>query len=219
MVTKYLLGGAIAAALVAVSPALAQVPGQPVPQAQAYPGQPAWQGRASVHSRAEVANHVRTMFARLDTNRDGYLVKAEADAARANFRQFAGQRGQRGAKLGGRQANSGAAFDRLDANHDGAITRGEFDANRAQRVARRDRNGDGRPDARAGRRMGGSMGSLGGHMFDMADANRDGRVTLQEATNAALRHFDTADVNRDGQLTPQERMQMHQRMRTDGHRG
>ena len=216
---KYLLGGAMAAALVAISPALAQVPGQPVPQAQAYPGQPAWQGRASVHTRAEVANHVRTMFARLDTNRDGYLVKAEADAARANFRQFAGNRGRQGAKPGGRQAKGGAAFDRLDANHDGAITRSEFDAVRAQRVARRDVNGDGRPDARAGRRMGGGMGGLGGRMFDMADLNRDGRVTLQEATNAALRHFDTADVNRDGQLTPQERMQSRERLRAQRGRG
>ena len=52
-------------------------------------------------------------------------------------------------------------------------------------------------------------------MFELADGNRDGRVTLQEATNAALRHFDTADLNRDGQLTPQERMQMHQRMRNE----
>jgi Ca2+-binding EF-hand superfamily protein len=217
--TKYLLGAAAAAAVVAMSPALAQVPGQPVPQAQANPGQPAWQGRASVHTRAEVANHVRTMFARLDTNRDGYLVKAEADAARASFRQFAGQRRQQGAKLGGRQANSGAAFDRLDTNHDGAITRSEFDAVRAQRLARRDVNGDGRPDARRGRRMGGGMGmGLGGHMFEMADLNRDGRVTLQEATNAALRHFDMADVNRDGRITPDERMQMRQRMRTE-HRG
>jgi hypothetical protein len=56
-------------------------------------------------------------------------------------------------------------------------------------------------------------------MFEMADANRDGRVTLQEATNAALRHFDTADVNRDGRLTPEERMQMHQRMRAERRRG
>jgi hypothetical protein len=52
----------------------------------------------------------------------------------------------------------------------------------------------------------------------MADANRDGRVTLPEATNAALRHFDMADLNRDGQITPDERMQMRQRMRTE-HRG
>ena len=56
---------------------------------------------------------------------------------------------------------------------------------------------------------------LRGHMFDMADANRDGRVTLQEATAAAYRHFDMADVNRDGRITPDERVQMRQRMRTE----
>ena len=37
----------------------------------------------------------------------------------------------------------------------------------------------------------------------------DGRVTLQEAQAAALRHFDMADANRDGQITPDERRQMH----------
>ena len=61
----------------------------------------------------------------------------------------------------------------------------------------------------------GMSGALGGHMFDLADINRDGRVTLQEATAAALRHFDMADVNRDGQLTPEERMQMYQRMHSE----
>jgi hypothetical protein len=44
----------------------------------------------------------------------------------------------------------------------------------------------------------------------MADLNRDNRVSLQEATTAALQHFDRADLNRDGQVTPQERQQMRQ---------
>jgi Ca2+-binding EF-hand superfamily protein len=52
-------------------------------------------------------------------------------------------------------------------------------------------------------------------MFEMADANRDGRVTLQEAQAAALRHFDMADVNHDGQITPDERKQMRQRMHAE----
>ena len=58
--------------------------------------------------------------------------------------------------------------------------------------------------------------SFGGHLFEMADANRDGRVSLQEATNAAVQHFDRADLNHDGKLTPDERRQAHQLMR--GHR-
>jgi hypothetical protein len=63
-------------------------------------------------------------------------------------------------------------------------------------------------------RMGGGMGmgGLRGAMFEMADANRDGRVSLQEATDAAVRHFDMADANHDGRLAPEERMQVRQRM-------
>jgi hypothetical protein len=56
---------------------------------------------------------------------------------------------------------------------------------------------------------------LRGHMFDMADANRDGRVTMAEATAAAYRHFDMADANRDGQITRDERLQLRQRMRAE----
>jgi len=55
-------------------------------------------------------------------------------------------------------------------------------------------------------------------MFEMADANKDGRVTLQEAQAAALRHFDMADANRDGQITQDERQQLRQLMRGQ-HRG
>ena len=43
---------------------------------------------------------------------------------------------------------------------------------------------------------------MGGRMFETADANKDGSVSLQEATDAALQHFDMADANRDGQITP-----------------
>ena len=55
----------------------------------------------------------------------------------------------------------------------------------------------------------GGMG-FGGHLFDMADANHDGRVSLQEAESAALAHFDRVDVNHDGRITPDERQ--HVRM-------
>jgi Ca2+-binding EF-hand superfamily protein len=44
-------------------------------------------------------------------------------------------------------------------------------------------------------------------MFDIADANKDGRVSLEEAQQAALRQFDAADLNHDGVLTPDERRQ------------
>jgi len=51
---------------------------------------------------------------------------------------------------------------------------------------------------------------FGGRMFEMADANHDGRVSLAEAQSAALAHFDRADLNHDGRITPDERQQARQ---------
>ena len=62
------------------------------------------------------------------------------------------------------------------------------------------------------------MGAFGGHLFDMADANKDGRVSLAEAQAAALAHFDKADVNHDGKITPDERQQMR-KMRIERRQG
>ena len=66
-----------------------------------------------------------------------------------------------------------------------------------------------------GSRMHGIGMRMHGKMFESADGNRDGKVSLQEMTNAALQHFDRADANHDGKLTPDERMQMHQRMKAE----
>ena len=56
------------------------------------------------------------------------------------------------------------------------------------------------------------MGHLGGRLFEMADANHDGRVSLAEAQAAAMAHFDKADLNHDGRITPEERAQGHVRV-------
>jgi len=187
---KFMIG---AAALAVVSPAVAQV--APVAPRQPVPAQ-------RVHTRAEVQATTAQMFARLDVNRDGFVTKAEADAARSQQRaKFAARAGEK----------RGAAFDRLDANRDGSVSRPEWDARTAQRQQRVAANG---AKTRGGMR---GMRGLGGRMFDMADANRDGRVSIQEAQSAALQHFDMMDANRDGQITPQERGQMRQQMRA--HRG
>ena len=196
---KLLMGGA---ALALAVPALAQVASAPAPKAQ---------NAAKVHARADVQSRVARHFARVDANRDGFVTKAEADAA------VEASRGKRAEKRTERREH---AFERIDVNGDGAITKAEWEAKQAkrqQRVAARDHDGDGRADrTRAG---GHGMGGFGGHMFDMADANKDGRVSLQEAQAAALQHFDMVDTNRDGQITRQERKQMHQRMRAGGQHG
>ena len=197
---RFLIAGAAGAALIASAAAIAQ---------------PAAHGQDRgdrVQTRAEVQAKVAQRFARLDTNRDGFVTQAETQALRANR---AGKRGDRRAERGG------AAFDRLDANRDGMLSRAEFEAGRAvrqQRVASRDGNGDGRPDARR-MRGGNRFAALQGRMFEMSDANRDGRVSLQEATGAALQRFDRADANRDGQVTREERIQMREQRRAQPGRG
>lgn len=200
-----------AAALIAAGAgaAWAQAPAAP-PAPQIAPMPPM---ADRVTTRAEVVTKIRDHFAQLDGNRDGFLTKEEAQAGRKIIRKQLGE--QAGNRLQRRDPK--VAFDRLDANKDGAISREEFERGHQLRIERRMVMKDGAGGHAGGahkgmrmHRMGGMM--LRGHMFDMADANKDGRVSLQEATDSAVRHFDMADANRDGQVTPDERRQMHRQM-------
>ena len=147
-------------------------------------------------TRDAVVAMVRDHFARMDINRDGFVARDEMRGMRAGHR--ATMRGRHA----GQRGTPGAAFDRLDANRDNMISRQEFDAGRAMRAERRAERG-----AMRGQRMG--MRGHGG-MLRRADADRDGRVSLAEAQNAALQRFDRVDLNRDGRITPDERQQMRQ---------
>ena len=73
--SKLLIGGAALLVSAAAVAQLAPVPGQ-APQAKAE----------RVHTRAEVQAKIAEHFAKLDTNRDGSVTKAEADGARAALR-------------------------------------------------------------------------------------------------------------------------------------
>lgn len=130
------------------------------------------------------------------------------------------------------QANRGGdAFDSIDADRNGIITRDEFARAHAPGGVMQghdmgegmggDRHMGGNHRMGGDHRMGGEHqmgGQMGGHiggmgmmglglqgpMFAMADTNRDGKVTLKEATDAALRRFDLADIDHDRQLAPGE---------------
>jgi Ca2+-binding EF-hand superfamily protein len=149
---------------------------------------------AKPQTRADVQARVQRMFARLDANRDGFIDKAEADAIKT---KMAGKM-QKGAGEGAQKFDRSRMFDRFDTNHDGMISREEFASAP-------------RPE-RSGMRQAGMHRGFGGHMFEMADLNKDGRVSLAEAQQAALQHFGRADLNHDGTLTPEERSQAHQLM-------
>jgi Ca2+-binding EF-hand superfamily protein len=217
---KYALVGLLAAA---ASPLVAQV----APVAPAAPMVRMSPMMNQTITRADVQARVQAHFAKRDANRDGVLTADELKM-RGNEHVVVMRHG------GGMphdmtgphtMGDPNAAFDRLDANRDGAISRDEFARGRQVRIERRvivDKDGKpgadhkdmerGKMGAIRGmhRRMGGMIG--GGALFQLADANHDGRVTLAEATSGALRHFDMMDTNRDGRLTPDERAAGHVRM-------
>jgi len=234
-----LLGGAAVAAVAAIVPAVAQ-PAPPAPPGVAEgtaPGPKIETRIFRIPMKAETRNdmvaHVREMFGKLDTNKDGYVTKQEAEAA---HHVLAGDMHE---KIARHMADGdlphpdrGAMFDKLDTNKDGSITRQEFMAAQPKIKERHVivmRDGDEPGDGDAPVEVDGGpgephvkimrmhdMSGMHGRMFESADANHDGRVSLKEMTNAAVQHFDAADANHDGTLTPGERMQMHRHMKA-GH--
>lgn len=158
----------------------------------AQPGAAPMAPMAATMTRADIQTRVQAQFAKRDANRDGFLTTEELGrrGGGVNNRRMGGQQAQR---------DPNAAFDRMDTNRDGALTRDEFARARDVRVERR-----AAMTQQRGMRGGGG-GMMGAAMLRMADANRDGRVSLAEATSGALRHFDMVDTNRDGRITPEER--------------
>ena len=235
--TKFLIGGAAAAVAIAVAPALAQPASPPPPgvsqgtvAAPAAPARQAPEMRSRVRvmydremTRDEAVKHVREMFAKLDSNRDGVVTREEVEALHQKMvgaMAMAGDWQKRLADRGIMMGDRNAIFDRLDANHDGNISRQEFTAAHSQirqervMIMRDGPAGEAGMERMKVRMHGAGMGrGFGGHLFDMADANHDGRLTLQEAEAAALAHFDKADLNHDGKITPDERSQAHALMR------
>jgi Ca2+-binding EF-hand superfamily protein len=146
-------------------------------------------------TRAQVQAKVQEHFAKLDTNKDGAITQAEFDAHRAAMKtEWQAKRAERRAEM----------FGKLDTDKNGQLSKAEFNAPRPDR-------GEGKGDGEhrghwRGHHggMGGGMMMGGGDMFARLDANKDGKVTLAEASAKALEMFDKADANKDGTVTPEE---------------
>ena len=180
---KLVILGAAAVALVA-TPVIAQL----------------GQGRQQGATRAQVQAKVGAMFARVDANRDGFVTKAEGQAFRTAVR---------GDRRADRSERREARFARLDANRDGSISRAEFMTprraedraeRRENRMERRAERRERKMERRANRGL-----RMGARAFERMDANKDGRVSLAEATALRLQRFDRIDANRDGRITREER--------------
>jgi len=224
---KLSFAGAAAAAL-AAGTALAQT-------TPAKPAQPAKHARVmKSETRADLQASIGKMFARMDTNHDGFISKDEVDALQAKRQQRMEARAQR--------FDPSKIFARLDLNHDGKITVAEAEAARNQRIqakggqpaqahaagftglfARADTDKDGVITQAEFDAMGQQIHTRmekaaltrgpAGHMLDTADTNKDGKVSLAEAQQLALSHFDQMDLNHDGTITPQERQQARKQFR------
>jgi Ca2+-binding EF-hand superfamily protein len=183
-------------------------------------------------TRAEVQARIAKIFARLDTNHDGFITKDELSAIDAQREQKMEQRAQK--------FDPSKAFDRLDLNHDGKITTTEAEAARSQRAqakggqpaqakataftglfARADTNKDnvltraefdtmGQQIKTRMEKAAVATGGMATRFFDKTDTNKDGKVTLAEMQQSALAQFDRLDLNHDGTITPQERQQARQ---------
>lgn len=207
---RILLG---ATALLMTLPVAAQM--QPPPVAPVAPVPPMQHRMDMTQTRDQAVAKVREHFARMDANRDGFVAGDEMRSMRGHRGGMGGGMGERRGRGGDRMANPGAAFDRLDANRDGMLSREEFGRAREIREERRvvRNQAPGAPGVAGehrGMRKMHRMGGKGGGMMRMADLDRDGRVSLQEATTSALQRFDRIDTNRDGRITPEERKQQRE---------
>jgi len=162
-------------------------------------------------TRAELQAQIAEHFKTADANKDGFVTKAEFDAARAAMKaKFEAKRAEHRAET----------FAMLDKNHDGSLSKDEYMAPRPPHGGPGEHGDhdmpppppgagpDGGPDRpmRDGHRM---MGHHGGMWmddawFDRADANHDGKLTLAEASARPLEMFDRADTNKDGKIGPEE---------------
>lgn len=153
-------------------------------------------------TKAAVEAKIKTHFAKVDANGDGYIVKTEAEAMHAKM-------------MGDMRDRH---FRSMDANGDGSISRAEFDAGHGSGAVAGGEGHDGEHKVgmmKHGHHMGGRAAMMGHHMFERADADKDGRVSLAEALAKPMAHFDKVDANKDGTITPEERKAAHEKMRAE----
>jgi hypothetical protein len=236
MKTIILAGAGVAAFAAFAASAQPPAPSAPPPPAGAWREAPPAPRDAHPVTRAEVKAKVDSRFARLDSNRDGYLTPDEIAAGHGPRGQgFAmrrmrpdgptgegpmAERQMREGPLADERDGRAEVFARLDSNHDGVVTRDEFmkagpgSARVERRVfVMRDGDGPGREGPGMGPRGGMRGGGMRGHMIERMDSNHDGRVSLAEAEARALQAFDRADANHDGIVTPEERQAARGMMR------
>jgi Ca2+-binding EF-hand superfamily protein len=220
--TKSLMFGGAALAATLTIAAFAQ----PAP-----PGHGGEMGMPMPMTRAGLQDMIAQHFKAMDANGDGFVTKAEFDAAReAMHKKMEAKRGEHRAEM----------FAMLDKNHDGSLSKDEYmappphDGMMGHDMKDHGPDGHDMPPPPPGgpdgdhdggpmhghrmmmHRMGGmGMDGMGrdDKWFDRADANHDGKLTLAEASAGPLAMFDRADTNHDGTISPDEHKAAMEKMR------
>jgi EF hand len=148
-------------------------------------------------TREVMERRLNERFAKTDANGDGFVTRSEAEGAQENART----------------KRRDAAFSVMDSDSNGTVSRPEFEAqaNVWQRRIKQKRNkssgaGEGSTQRRA-------MGYIGTRQFERMDANKDGRVSFNEALGLTSLRFKSSDTDGDGVLSQKERNAAREAMR------
>ena len=200
-----------------------QTPSQASTQAQRpSPFERADANKDGVMTLDEVRTARSAAFTRLDVNRDGFLVQSEMPTPRQDRRPGRPDDRQ-GKSLGDQMRQGSGLMTTADTNRDGTITRSEYDAAwsrlqsarvtaldaaKSRSFARLDRNNDGtitRVETEAGRGA-------------QLDTNNDQRVSLGEWLARPNPLFERGDANKDGRVTREEAAAIVRQVRGEGGR-
>ena len=125
-------------------------------------------------SRTAYMQKVDGAFVNVDANKDGFMDRAEIEAAETKA-----MTGRKAVMLRDRES----AFRKMDANKDGSLSLQEYNAALVAVQLRK-------PNAAP--------------VLSRLDTNKDGKVSLAENRVPSMAQFDRADANKDGTLTPAE---------------
>jgi Ca2+-binding EF-hand superfamily protein len=125
-------------------------------------------------SRTSFMQRLDSGFVTVDANKDGFMDRAEIEAAEAKALT---------ARKAALMRQREEIYRKLDANKDGALSLAEFSA----------------PVAAAAIPKANATPVLG-----RLDTNKDGKVSLAENRTPAMAQFDRADANKDGSLSAAE---------------
>ncbi len=135
----------------------------------------------------------REKFAEIDANSDGQVTAAEMSSHHeAKMAERREKMAERREKMGDKRDEM---FAKIDADGNGALSYEEFDRPHDKMRDGKGKRGEGRHGAMRG----------GKHMLGLADADKDGSISAEEARAAALERFDRADSDNDGVISEAER--------------